>query len=333
MAKTVIGDVVVPSVFAPYALERTTTLSAIIQAGIAQSDPDFDALCAGPGKTVDMPFWKDLTGNSEVLTGAANLAVNNITTGDDIAIINNRGKAWGSNILAKVASGGDPMRQIADLVAGWWARDHQTSLLKILDGLFDNTAGVLRTTHRLNIYSDVAAASVTDAMRLTAETFIDGTVKLGDAGGGLVACAMHSDVEAFLRKRDLIDDIPDSEGKVMIKTFQGRRVIVDDGCPKVAGTNTFAYHTYLFGPGAFAYGTGGLSNEEQVETDRDVLASDDILAVRKRFIFHPRGVKFTSTTMAGTSPTDAELATAANWAKVYADKNIRIVAIKHNVTA
>src|SRR6185436_478436 len=150
---------------------------------------------------------------------------------------------------------------------GFWARDLQTMMLKILDGLFDNTSGVLRVTHRLNIYTDVA--SPTDAARLTGTTFIDGLQKLGDHSLDLVAVAMHSDVEASLRKRDLITFRPDSEGKAAIEVFQGRRFFVDDTCPKVAGTNSPAYTTYIFGRGAFAYGVGGMDSDEAVETDRN----------------------------------------------------------------
>jgi hypothetical protein len=330
MAKTAIADIIVPSVFAPYALERTAILSEVIQSGIVAGDSEFDRLASGPGKTVNMPYWKDLTGTSEVLSDSGSLTLDKITTGQDIAAVNNRGKAWGSNILAKLLAGDDPMRQIADLVAGFWARDLQTTLLKILDGLFDNTSGVLRTTHRVNIYSDVVAGSITDAMRLLGDTFVDATVKLGDAGQKLVAVAMHSDVEGLLRKRDLIDYVPDSEGKPVLRSFQGRRLVIDDNCPKVSGTNSPAYTTYLFGPGAFGLGNGALDANEAVETGRDILASDDLLVNRKRFILHPRGVKWTGTP-AGASPTDAEFATAANWAKVYSDKNIRIVAVRHNV--
>lgn len=118
MAKTAIADIIVPSVFAPYALERTATLSEVIQSGIVAGDPEFDRLASGPGKTVNLPYWKDLTGTSEVLSDSGSLTLDKITTGQDIAAVNNRGKAWGSNILAKLLAGDDPMRQIADLFGG-----------------------------------------------------------------------------------------------------------------------------------------------------------------------------------------------------------------------
>ena len=330
MPKTKVSDVIVPSVFAPYALEKTAELSELVKAGIIGLDPEFDELATGGGKTVDLPFWKDLTGDSEVLNDSADLTVDRIQGGQDTASINNRGKAWGSNILAKLLSGSDPQGQIADLVADYWQRDLQTLTLKILDGLFDNTAGVLRTTHRLNIHSDVVAGSITDAMRLTGDTFIDGLQKLGDANQTLTGIAMHSDTEALLKKRELIDFLPDSEGKFSIKVFQGRRVVIDDRCPKVMLTNAFAYTTYLFGEGAIAGGFGKLADEEAVEVTRNSLASDDILINRRRFILHPRGVRWIGNA-AGASPTNVELATPANWGKVYTDKNIRLVAIRHNV--
>ena len=100
----------------------------------------------------------------------------------------------------------------------------------------------------------------TAATRLNGATFVDATQRLGDRGDRLVAVAMHSAVEAALRKLDLIDFIPDSQGEAQIRTFQGRRVIVDDGCPSRAGTTDgLVYTTYLFGLGAFGMGFADLN--------------------------------------------------------------------------
>jgi hypothetical protein len=46
---------------------------------------------------------------------------------------------------------------------------------------------------------------------------------------------------------------------------------------------------------------------------------------------HPRGVKFTSASVAGANPTNAELATAANWIRVWENKNVPVVAVTHNI--
>ena len=172
-----------------------------------------------------------------------------------------------------------------------------------------------------------------------AATFVDACAKLGDAADRLTAVGMHSATEAALRKLDLIDFLPDSEGKPMLRTFQGRRVVVDDTLPTRAGsTDGTVYTTYLFGQGAFAKGVAPLDGEplqggfgtEGVELARVPLDSDSVLINRRRYVLHPRGVKFTSASVAGDSPTNAELENQANWVRVFENKNVRLVAITHN---
>lgn len=335
MAKTMLADIIVPEVFERYAIERTAELSAFGQSGIIEHSPEFDALAAGGGITVEMPFWKDLSAERQVLSDSASLAINKITSDKDIARLQNDGQTWGVNDLAKAVSGDDPMGAIVELVAEYWARVDQGMVIACLKGLF---ASATMAANKLGIASETLAGQ-SSATRLNGSTFVDATVKLGDRGDRLTAVAMHSATEAALRKLDLIDFIPDSEGKAQIKTFQGRRVIVDDGLPVRAGTTDGqVYTTYLFGPGAFAKGAAPLSSEplqggfgtEGVEWTREALASDTYFINRRRFILHPRGVKFTSASVVGKSPTNAELETGANWSRVFESKNVRIVAIEHN---
>ena len=68
MAKTAIADIIVPTEFENYTIERTAELSAFGQSGIVESDPAFDDLAARGGFLVDMPFWKDLSGDRQVLS-------------------------------------------------------------------------------------------------------------------------------------------------------------------------------------------------------------------------------------------------------------------------
>jgi hypothetical protein len=125
----------------------------------------------------------------------------------------------------------------------------------------------------------------------------------------------------------------------MLRTFQGRRVVVDDNLPTRAGTTDgTVYTSYLFGQGAFAKGSAHLDSTplqggfgtEGVEMARSALDSDTLLINRRRYLLHPRGVKFTSASVAGDTPTNAELETASNWTRVWENKNVRIVAVTHN---
>lgn len=327
MAKTLISDVIVPDVFNPYVVERTAELSAIRRSGIAVRNPQFDVLASAGGKLINMPFWNDLSGDDEVLSDSSALTPAKIDAAQDVAVLLMRGKAWSANDLAKALSGDDPMRAIGDLVAEYWARREQGVLTSVLTGVFaDNIAN--DSSDHVNDIS--VETTTTDAANLiSADAVIDTAQLLGDAKDQLTAIAMHSTVHARLQKENLITFEPTSAQDIGWGTYLGKTVIVDDGCPRVAGTTSgFKYTTYLFGQGAIAIGEG--QAPVPTETDRDSLAGDDILINRRHFLMHPRGVAFQNATIVGSSPTNTELSEAAEWDRVYDSKNVRLAALITN---
>ena len=335
MAKTAIADIIIPTEFEKYAIERTAELAAFGQCGIVESAPEFDEIASGGGREVKMPFWKDLTAARQLLSDSASLTVNKITSDQDVARIHNDAQVWSVNHLAKVISGDDPMQAIVDLVGQYWARTDEGLIVSCLKGMF----GAASMVGNLLAIQSEAVATQTNSSRLNGATFVDACAKLGDRSDKLTSIAMHSATEAALRKLDLIDFLPDSEGKPMLRTFQGRRVVVDDNLPVRAGTTDGSVYTsFLFGQGAFAKGVCALDGTplqggfgtEGVELARVPLDSDTVLINRRRYVLHPRGVKFTSASVAGDSPTNAELETASNWVRVWESKNVRIVAVTHN---
>ena len=122
MAKTAVADIIIPTEFEKYAIERTAELAQFGQCGIVEMAPEFDEIAMGGGREVKMPFWKDLTATRQLLSDSASLTVNKITSDQDIARIHNDAQVWSVNHLSKVISGDDPMQAIVDLVAGYWAR-------------------------------------------------------------------------------------------------------------------------------------------------------------------------------------------------------------------
>lgn len=314
---TKIADVIVPEVFNPYVIERTAELSALVKCGIIVRDEELDKLALAGGRLINMPYWKDLNGDDEVLDDNGALTPGKITAGQDVAALLMRGKAWSVNDLATALSGDDPMKAIGDLVAEYWARQRQKTLLAVLKGVFASS------TMSGNVH-DISSLEG-DLAKINGTSFIDAKTKLGDASDKLTAVAMHSTVFAELEKQNLIQYIPNSQGVVDFPSYLGRKVIVDDGCPKDGDV----YTTYLFGQGAIGEGNGAAP--VPTETDRDSLAGEDILINRQHFLLHPRGVKFTDTSVAKKSPSNAELANQANWSRVYENKNIRIVAFKHKI--
>jgi len=47
MAKTAVADIIIPTEFEKYAIERTAELSAFGQCGIVEHAPEFDELASG----------------------------------------------------------------------------------------------------------------------------------------------------------------------------------------------------------------------------------------------------------------------------------------------
>ena len=305
MAAVKVSDVIVPEIFAPYVINRTVEKSALWQSGIISNIDEATLLNQNGGALINMPFWNDLNGDSEVLSDNSRLTVNNIKAGADVAILHARGKAWGANDLARALAGDDPMSAIADLVVNYWSREMQKITLATLKGVFGSAtmAGNL---------SDISKASGAAAV-IGGDKFIDASFKLGDEVNQLTAVAMHSATAAVLAKQGLIQTIRDADGVVLYQTYMDKRIIV--------------YTTYLFGAGALGYGEVGAP--VPVETDRDSLASEDILINRRHFILHPRGVKWKGA--AGIAPVNTGLATESNWERVYDPKQIRIVAFKHKL--
>jgi hypothetical protein len=325
MAATRLADVIVPEVWNPYIIERTAELSELWQSGVVSTVPELNAFQSEGGNTINMPFWQDLSGASEVLsaTGGA-LAVNPISAEQDVAVVLARGKAWGVNELAAALTGSDPLMAIGNLVAGYWARDMQATLMAILEGVFASLAA--ESPDAINTL-DISSLSG-DAAIVGDDPILDSLQLLGDAKGRLSAIMMHSAVETKLKKLDLIEYVQPSGESPRVPMYMDKRVIVDDGMPVSNGV----YDTYLFGPGAIGYAEGTNSKVTATETDRDSLAGEDILINRRHFVLHPRGVKYVGAATGG-GPTNAVLDDAASWTRVYEAKNIRIARLRHRIAA
>ncbi len=321
MAETTLSDVIVPELFTPYVIQRTMELSALYQSGIVTNNAEFDRLASEAAPIHNMPFFEDLTGDSEPIIEGEDLTANKITSNKDVSVTIRRAKMWAATDLSAALAGSDPMAAIGDLVAAYWSRDMQKELIAILTGVFSSDT---MENHVL----DVSTKSGSSA-NISASVFIDGLQMLGDAQYQLTAVAMHSATKAYLKKQNLIVTERDSTS-VEFDTYQGRRVIVDDGCPVEDGV----YTTYLFGSGAIALGNGNPVGFVATEVDRDKKKGSgiDYLINRRTFILHPRGIAYQRASQAAVeTPTRDELAEADNWSRVYEDKAIRLVAIKHKI--
>lgn len=331
---TRLSDVIVPSVFTPYKQQLTEEKSNLIQSGALTRDADMDNKLAGEGLTFNTPSFKDLdTGDTEN-TSTDDPAVfstpNKIGTAQETSVRLSRNNSWSSMDLNASLIAKDPMEAIAARVAAYWARRLQAAFIAEMKGIFAMNAAAPAngSTHTQNdMTRDVSGgAFVAGVTNFTAEAFIDAALTMGDSMEDLGLVVVHSVVFARMQKNNLIDFIPDSQGKVNIPTFLGRRVVVDDGMPVSAGV----YESWIFGANSVMLGMG--APKVPTETDRVPSAGNgggqEILFDRVEWLIHPAGHAYIGTAPNG-GPTNAattnNLAAATSWKRVFSErKQIKI---------
>ena len=168
---TTLADVIVPELFTPYTVQKTLELSALFQSGIIAHSPEFDRLASEAAPVHNMPFFEDLTGDSENVVEGADLTAAKITSKKDVSTTIRRAKAWSATDLSAALAGKDPMAAIGSLVARYWARDMQKELINTLNGVFGSyTADSATVTpledHILDISGGTGAAANISASAL-----------------------------------------------------------------------------------------------------------------------------------------------------------------------
>jgi hypothetical protein len=212
------------------------------------------------------------------------------------------------------------MRVIGDLVGEYWAREEQKILVSILKALFTATTGAATDLTNDNGSTTLANTDLIDTIAL-----------LGDAYNKMQTIVCHSQVYHKLRKLDLVQYVSEPSNLALTyPSYMGMRILVDDGVEVTGSGVTTSYTTYVFGNGAFGFGQASLDPADATEVDRDSLKSEDVLITRRRYLFHPNGFKWVGTP-AGSSPTNAEMATDTNWNLVFETKNVPMVALKSGV--
>ena len=337
MAKVTVSDIIIPEVFDPYFIELTAKKSNLIRSGIVIPDPYMDELALRGGTTINMPFFTDLQGSSQVLSDSSPLSPGNIETASDVARLQLRGDARSVNDLSGALSGADPLKAIASLIGSFWVRDEQAVLIETLKGVFadnlDNDSGDLIHTHAAETTAGVKSWNDAAPTVMCPEAIIDGQALLGDSQNSFAAIVMHSKCFTDLLKQELIETVRPSEGRSVLYYYLDKEVIVDDNCPTRLGTagsdKSTVYQSFLFAKGAVARGEGAAPVPS--ELDRQALASDTNLITRRHYILHPRGFKWGEVSVTGGhAPNNTDLANDANWSRVYEKKNVRIAMIETN---
>jgi hypothetical protein len=333
---TRVADVVVPQIFTPYVQQLTEQKARIIQSGLAVRDAAMDNLLTGGGLTFNVPSFRDLDNDAErvstdtsvpfadadaSLPGGVARPPNplKIQSAQEIAVRLSRNNSWSSSDLAASLAGKDPMEAIADRVAFYWTRRLQAAFIATWNGVIADNVANDAGDYVNNISGSAFVDGVTN---FSAEAFLDASLTMGDSMEDLTAVVAHSVVYNRMQKNNLIDFIPDSEGRVNIPTFLGREVIVDDNVPRVGNV----YDTWLFGGGSTRLGVG--TPKVPTEVERKAGGGNgggqEVLYSRVEWAVHPVGHAFIGTPPNGgpanTGTAGADLDEAASWNRVYSER-------------
>lgn len=322
MATVQLADIIDVTIFQDLPAVDSPELTAFYTSGAVVGSQLLDNLANGAGKKAELPFWNDIDAAIEANYSsddpAALAAAQKIDQGELITrkAFMNKGLS-SSDLASELAMGEKAMEQIRSRVDTYWTRQFQRRLIASCDGILaDNVAN-----DSGDMVHDVASESIagqTVATKWSRSNFTSAAFTLGDAFNNTGAIAVHSAVYKQMVDGDDIDFIPDSDGKMVIPTFMGKRIVVDDSMTVTAGsTDGFKYTTILFGAGAFGLGNG--TPDFPVELDRLANGGNGggigTLWTRKTQILHPLGFQSTGTP-AADSFTIAELKLAASWDRV-----------------
>ena len=332
---TLRSDLIIPEVFSPYVIEESTRSDAFLQSGVVQPMAELNTSGDGTGDFVSVPFYKaNLSGDFEVLTDSTSLTPGKIEADRQIGVLLRRGRAFEARDLAALASGSDPIGAIGQKMAKYVNHQKQKDLISCLSGVFGSLNANSSSSAFFGLCLD--SESGDSPTSLNPSHVARAKNILGDQGDKLTAVVMHSATYYELVERRGVDFVLAAdtaagatasggsiagafEGNVQVPTFMGLRVIVSDDVQTTGSGASTEYAVYFMTQGA----VGGSENVAlRTETDRDILALSDALAISLSYCYHPIGAKWGVTTV---NPTRTQLETVGNWSKVYETKNIGIV--------
>lgn len=318
MAATGLGDII-----KPVAISRQFTallFDHLVFASSGAATMDFNALAQEGGDTITIKRFAEDTVACEVNDGSTSTA-GDITSVKDVGVVLHRKRVRGVDDVIKAALGtGDAdavNTEIAKQNAYYWSKQSELALVSVLKGLFDDSAGILKDTHRI---VGTAPANFNDV--------VDAMAKLGDNMNDLSIMIASSKAWAGLvkevgNKANYIA-ITGPDGKIEpFPYYDGRAVLLTDQMPKVTISGADYYPIILCRPGSLAF---AYQRNLQVLYQLNALVPTEVLTSTLDFVADVRGTKWVGAIPAG-GPTNSDLEVAASWAKTDStqDKTIGVV--------
>ena len=339
MAAVQIADIYNPLTFGRRSQQAQIALNRFLSSGVAAQDSSIATQIAQGGHLGEVSNFKPLTVGEPNYSSddpAAVAVPANISSELQKFRAAARNQSWSTMDLARELALEDPVAAITGRTGAFWACDDEQRIIKSLLGILADNKANDSGDMLIDVATDNAAA-VTDAERIGGERVIDALQTMGDHKGSLTTIGMHSAIHTRLQKQSLIQYVRDADNNIMFETYMGKRIIVDDSFPAVAGVNRITYTCVLFGGSVFGGANGQVLKPSEMY--RQPMAGNgggqDTIISRVNNVWHPYGFSFLSQTVSGGAATCrfanyADLVLAANWNRVWLRKNIPLAFIEVN---
>jgi hypothetical protein len=313
--------------------ERMATFPSLLNSGVSVSNPELEAAAQGGGRTVNVPFWKDITDQDDEIqvenAGPANDL--GVTAGLQIAPIQRRQTKNSATALSGAIATGNPEAGIVNIIESVVARrlkQRQKILLSLLRGAFGglgaNAAAAPLSACRIEAF-DENGNDATAEQIFSADQFISGKALLSELADDLQAGAMwiHPNVRAALERADKgsFKDGVESGLPFKISTYRGVPIFASESLVRAGTGNGYVYETYLLAKGIIGRGEKpqvmGTNADPAIgdatfNFNPDVDLNNQRIYDRTCFLMHLNYMKYVAAT-ASDSPTHVELYTPASW--------------------
>lgn len=323
MATTQLSDLFIHEYYASLEPLNSPEKTAVWDSGIVARNPMLDQVANNGQGTATLSYWQDL--DADEAPNASNDDPNDEGEVGKIVQASMRArtlylnKGYGVADLAAEIASTEPMQQVRNRFGTYWTRQWQRYLVSAARGIVASNVA--------NNDGDmiVDAGDVSGGGNTLAYAFQDAAFTAGDQADVFGAIGVHSVVMNQMVKNDMIEYIRDSQGNIILSTYLGKPVFMDDSLTYADGQ----YLSVFFGQGAFGYGLG--SPHTPVELDRKPSGGNgggaEVLWERKTMILHPAGFSWAGSDEIGASPTIAGYANAANWTRVFDRKQVPFAAV------
>lgn len=294
-----------------YSNEQSMEVNELYQSGVITTNPQIQSLASSGGKSVDLPFWRQLpktepnTSSDDVSQIATPVVIEGA---EQTARISQLNQAFTATDLAVEVAGSDPLDAAKAALNTYWSEQLQRRLVASMTGLTADSIA----NHGSDLVKDDTGK------QFNINGFLRSAQLMGDNKKKLTTLVVHSEIQLLMSEQDLIEYIPNSEGQLVVPTFKGLKLLVDD---EVATDGT-TFDCYLFGQGAFGSAVG--NPKVPLESQRQALVANgggnEVLVSRISPVLHPHGYQWVESSVTGKSPNLADLRKAENWTRIMSDR-------------